>query len=222
MHTISRLKTIVTRIHARTLAAIALSLAALTPSTSTAQGGTSLSGNITDSQSGQPLAGAHVSLPGTTQGSVSRSDGSFRVPLAPGRHVVLVSYVGYAPIRDTIDVTAGQALVRNYSLTRAVAQLDPSVVIGTRTTDRTVLSSPVPVDVLTPAEIRQTGQAERGEDQEAALPDGFGRELQHADGDDVLVVRAVEDADHRARRHLRVYPPEEVVAQLELRRGLEA
>lgn len=160
MHTISRLKTIVTRIHARTLAAIALSLAVLTPSTSTAQGGTSLSGNITDSQSGQPLAGAHVSLPGTTQGSVSRSDGSFRVPLAPGRHVVLVSYVGYAPIRDTIDVTAGQALVRNYSLTRAVAQLDPSVVIGTRTTDRTVLSSPVPVDVLTPAEIRQTGQAE--------------------------------------------------------------
>src|ERR1700694_1402569 len=38
----------------------------------------------------------------------------------------------------------------------------------------------------------------------------------------VLVVRPVEDPDHPALRHLRVHPPQEIVALLELRRGLEA
>src|SRR5438270_8619136 len=35
---------------------------------------------------------------------VSRADGSYRLPVAPGRHVVFVNYVGYAPRRDTVDV----------------------------------------------------------------------------------------------------------------------
>jgi iron complex outermembrane receptor protein len=77
-----------------------------------------------------------------------------------GSHVILVSYVGYTPQRDTLSIAAEQDVNRNYTLDRGVIQLNSAVIIGTRAHDRTVLNSPVPVDVLTPTEIRQTGQVE--------------------------------------------------------------
>jgi iron complex outermembrane receptor protein len=135
-----------------------------------AQSSTAVSGRITDAQNGQPLSGAHISLPSTNQGAISRADGSYRLPLPPGRHVVFVSYVGYAPRRDTIDVAADQTLGKDYALERGVAQLNAAVVIGTRAHDRTVLNSPVPVDVLTPTEIRQTGQVETSQIIQALAP----------------------------------------------------
>ena len=126
----------------------------------TAQATSVLTGKVTDRRNGQPLGGAHVSITGTAQGTVSRSDGTYRLPVPAGRHVIFVSYVGYSPRRDTLDIAADQNLNRDYSLDRGVAELNAAVIIGTRAHDRTVLNSPVPVDVLTPTEIRQTGQVE--------------------------------------------------------------
>ena len=143
----------------RTCSAL-LSFAIVMPIAAAAQTGTAVTGRVTDRQTAQPLSGAHVSLPGTTQGAVTRADGTYRLPLGPGRHVLFVSYVGYSPRRDTIEVSVDQSLVRDYALEKGVALLDAAVVIGTRSHDRTVLNSPVPVDVLTPLEIRQTGQIE--------------------------------------------------------------
>ena len=150
--------------------AMLLALASLIAMPLQAQTISSISGRVTDRNSGQPLAGAHVSLPGTTQGAVSRADGTYRLPVAPGRHVVFVSSLGYAPRRDTVDVLADQQTQRDYALEKGVSQLDPAVVVGTRSHDRTVLNSPVPVDVLTPAEIRATGQVETSQIIQALAP----------------------------------------------------
>jgi iron complex outermembrane receptor protein len=125
-----------------------------------AQTTASITGRVTDSRTAQPVSGARVSLPGTLQGTISRSDGSFRLPVPAGRHAILVSYLGYSPRHDTVEVSAGQSLTRDYALEKGVNQLDPAVVIGTRTAQRTVLNSPVPVDVLTPIEMRTTGAVE--------------------------------------------------------------
>src|SRR4051812_43548547 len=135
-----------------------------------AQSPAAVAGRITDLQNGQPLSGARISLPGTNQGVVARADGTYRLSLPAGRHVVFISSVGYAPRRDTIDVAADQTLTRDYALERGVAQLNAAVVIGTRAHDRTVLNSPVPVDVLTPTEIRQTGQVETSQIIQALAP----------------------------------------------------
>ena len=126
-----------------------------------AQTTSDITGRIVDRESGQALSGAHISLPGTTQGAVSRADGTYRLPLLPGRHVVFVSYVGYAPRRDTVDVQAEQSLQRDYALDRGVSQLDAAVVIGTRSHDRTVLNSPVPVDVLTQRKSNRPDRSRR-------------------------------------------------------------
>ena len=163
MHSVqSPLRTRLSTISRRFFFTSALVLAGLisAASATSAQSTATLTGRITDRQSGQPLSGAHISVPGTAQGTVSRSDGTYRLALPAGRHPIFVNYLGYAPRRDTVNVTAGATVTGDYALDRGIAELNAAVVIGTRSHDRTVLNSPVPVDVLTPTEIRQTGQVE--------------------------------------------------------------
>src|SRR5687768_4134867 len=144
----------------RLAAFLSFVLLAVTATSLSAQQTSVITGRVTDSQSGQPVAGARVSLPGTLQGTVSRTDGTFRLAVTPGRHPLLVSYLGYSPHRDTVEIASGETTNRDYALVKGLVQLDPSVVLGTRSAQRTVLNSPVPVDVLTPIEIRQTGAVE--------------------------------------------------------------
>ena len=119
----------------------------------------SISGRITDAATGQPLNGARVALSGTLQGTIARADGSYNLPVAAGTQVIRVSYIGYTPVVDTV-IVGGQGATRDFKLVKGTVQLDANVVIGTRLNDRTVLNAAVPVDVLTPAEIQQTGQVE--------------------------------------------------------------
>jgi len=119
----------------------------------------SITGKVTDSETGVPLPGARVSIGGGAQAAIARGDGTYRLPVAAGTQVVRVSFIGYTPVRDTVVVTAA-GVTRDYKLTKGGVQLDASVVIGTRMDDRTVLNAPVPVDVLTTTEIKQTGAVE--------------------------------------------------------------
>src|SRR5438874_7252716 len=163
MHSVqSPLRTRLSTISRRFFFTAAFVLAGLisAASATSAQSTATLTGRITDRQSGQPLSGAHISVPGTAQGTVSRTDGTYRLTLPPGRHPIFVNYVGYAPRRDTVNVAAGETVTGDYALDLGIAELNAAVIIGTRSHDRTVLNSPVPVDVLTPTEIRQTGQVE--------------------------------------------------------------
>lgn len=118
-----------------------------------------LTGKITDAESGVALPGARISVNGGVQAAIARSDGTYRLPVAAGTQAVRVSFIGYALVRDTVIVGADGA-TRDYKLSKGGVQLDANVVIGTRASDRTVLNAPVPVDVLTAAEIQQTGAVE--------------------------------------------------------------
>lgn len=142
-------------VHVRSLlvAAIALTTCA---TTAAAQ---SISGKITDSGSGQPLSSVRVSVGTGVQGALSRADGTYRLPVSAGTHVVRVLSIGYTPIIDTVIVGASGA-TRDYRLAKGTQTLNASVVTGTRMSDRTVANAPVPVDVLTAAEIKQTGAVE--------------------------------------------------------------
>jgi iron complex outermembrane receptor protein len=132
----------------------------LSPQNLAAQATATITGRVTDRQNGQPLAGARVSVPGTTQGTVTRADGTYRLTLPAGQLPLFINYLGYTPRRDTVTLGGDETLTRDYALERGIAELNAAVIIGTRTKDRTVLNSPVPVDVLTPREIRQTGAIE--------------------------------------------------------------
>lgn len=124
-----------------------------------AQSGT-VAGRVTDTRNAQSLSDVIVSVEGTSQVARTRSDGSYRLDLAPGQYVVRANRIGYTPVQSTIVVSAGATATQDFSLASAPTGLDEVVVTGTRATDRTVLESPVPVDVLSATEIRNTGLQE--------------------------------------------------------------
>ena len=142
------------------LAAAGTGLLLLPASALFAQTRGTVTGRVTASGSGEPLQGATVLVTGTTLGATARTDGSYTITLAPGRHQLTVRYIGYRVVRDTVEVTAGGSVTKNFTLDKAVATLDQMVVLGTRRANRTVLEAPVPIDVITAVEIKATGRTE--------------------------------------------------------------
>jgi iron complex outermembrane recepter protein len=143
---------------------------AIVPLCLSAQGQTQMIGRVSDAGTGEPVPGARVFVPGTVFTANTRQDGSYRLQLSPGTHEVRVTYIGYGIARDTIQVGAGESLPRDFQLTREPLALEEIAVVGTRAAERTVTEASVPVDVLTSAEIKQTGRTETAQIIQALAP----------------------------------------------------
>ena len=64
----------------------------------------SITGKVTDLQSGAPLAAATVLVEGTSLGATTRDDGTYRIAqVSAGIRSVLARRVGYAPTRRTVS-----------------------------------------------------------------------------------------------------------------------
>jgi TonB-linked SusC/RagA family outer membrane protein len=88
-----------------------------------------ISGTVTDSSGGAPIAGAVVSLRGGGSSAQTRENGSFVLANAPGGAVVLiVRQIGYR--RAEVAVSAGPAAVVDVALARDPVKLDEVVVTG--------------------------------------------------------------------------------------------
>ena len=129
-----------------------------------------LTGKVSDAGSNEPISGARVFVPGTVMSATTRLDGTYRLRLAPGTHEVRVTYIGYGIARDTVEVEPGAALTRDFQLNREPLALQELAVVGTRAAERTSTEAPVPVDVLTAAEIKQTGRTETAQIIQALAP----------------------------------------------------
>jgi iron complex outermembrane recepter protein len=129
-----------------------------------------LTGKVSDAASNEALSGARVFVPGTVMSTSTRLDGSYRLRLRPGSHEIRVTYIGYSIGRDTVDAEAGASLTRDFPLAREPLALQELAVVGTRAAERTSTEAPVPVDVLTAAEIKQTGRTETAQIIQALAP----------------------------------------------------
>lgn len=150
--------------------AVALTLCVVFhPALLTAQSNGTITGRVVDAQ-GTPLQGAAVSLAGTTRGAIVRSDGSYRLTAPAGRYEIHARLLGYAPGIDSVTVTAGSEVAKSFTLSRAATSLEAVSVIGTRGEERTVISAPVPIDVLSANEVRSTGRTETSQMIQALAP----------------------------------------------------
>jgi iron complex outermembrane receptor protein len=139
--------------------AVAMWATAAVPSFAQTRSGT-VTGRVTDAADGEPVASARIFAPGTVASTSTRSDGTYRLQLAPGTRELRVTYIGYGIARDTIEVGPGESVTRDFQLTREPLALQEIAVIGTRAAERTSTEAPVPVDVLTATEIKQSGRTE--------------------------------------------------------------
>ena len=65
--------------------------------------GNVLSGSVTDSTTGKPLAGVSVFLNSTSKGTVTHADGTFVLSVPPGRYQMIVSAIGYETVLREIS-----------------------------------------------------------------------------------------------------------------------
>lgn len=84
-----------------------------------------VSGTVTDADTGEPVPGANVVVKGTTNGTITDFDGNYQ--LSVGENTTLVfTFVGYAPL----EVAVGSRAVVDASLELDISELSEVVIIG--------------------------------------------------------------------------------------------
>ena len=119
-----------------------------------------VTGKVTAADVGTPLAGVTIFVTGTQTGAITRSDGTFRIALRPGTYDLRVRFIGWVGVHDSVSVRSGQTTAKDFTLARSPTTLEALAVVGTRGEARTVTESPVPIDVLTAADIASSGRTE--------------------------------------------------------------
>ena len=91
-----------------------------------------VTGRVTDKTAGQALAGAQVSIVGTTLRASTGQDGRYRLVNVPaGQATVRVSYIGYATTTQPVTVSAGAPAVADFAIAQAAVGLEAVVVTAT-------------------------------------------------------------------------------------------
>lgn len=113
--------------------AFGLAVLLLLPFSALAQDTGTVTGTVTDSESGDPLPGASVLIVELQQGGGAGSDGTYTIEdVTPGQYTIRASFIGYQEQQQDIqiDVEAGQTVTQNFSLTPDFTDLEEVVVIG--------------------------------------------------------------------------------------------
>lgn len=118
----------------------------------------SITGTVNDDKA-EPLAFASVVLKNTKKGTSSDVNGAYRIEdIIPGKYVLMISTIGFAPSRKTIELKEGESKTINFRLQPSVELLDETVVTGTlKPVNR--LESAVPVEVYSPTFFKKNPAA---------------------------------------------------------------
>ena len=143
-------------------------LAAMVPTMIFAQTGT-VAGRVVGA-GGEVLPGASVAATGTARGAIVRGDGTYSLALPPGRYEVRARLLGYASAAESVTVASGATATINFTLQKAATTLEAVAILGTRGEERTVISAPVPIDVLSTTDIQLTGRTETAQIIQAVAP----------------------------------------------------
>jgi TonB-linked SusC/RagA family outer membrane protein len=98
-----------------------------------------ITGKVTDAKN-QPLPGVNIVLKGTTQGTVSASDGSYQLKLADNKGILVFSFIGF--LTTEVALTADKTVI-NVQLRDEPRNLNEIVVVGYGTQRRGDITSAV-------------------------------------------------------------------------------
>ncbi len=141
------------------------SVAAQSPGTGT------VTGKVTEAGVGTPMQAVSVLLVGTQRGALTREDGTFRIAAPAGTYELQARLIGYATKRVPVEVKVGATVTVDFVLDKATNQLAALAITGTRrTSERTVTEASVPIDVISAAEMKQTGRTETSQILQMLVP----------------------------------------------------
>lgn len=138
-----------------TLRMVAVMLLAAAPA-GAAVGGV-VEGSVRAQATGDPLAGAHVTVQGTHIGAATGIDGHYRLKDVPaGEHILTVSYLGYTAASVRITVAAADVVERDFELSPQAVELDRVVYTATRTM-QLLKDVPVSTELVSKREMEENG-----------------------------------------------------------------
>src|ERR1041385_7715123 len=113
---------------------------------------------IVKSENGEPLANASIVVGNNKGGTSTDSTGGYRLSLSAGTYKVVVTSVGFNPYSLTVKID-NSTVTRDIVLQFAVADLSEVVVaVGSRASQRTFTTTPLPVDNINAQELQTSGQ----------------------------------------------------------------
>ena len=132
-----------------------LSVIILLPSVLIAQSG-SLSGNISDSETGEKLIFVNVRLENSTIGAASNENGDYLIEnITPGTYKVIVTEVGYKTQNAEIVVTAGKVTKKDFLLTKQAVEFNDVMVYGASLKRERITEAPASITVVGAEEIKR-------------------------------------------------------------------
>ena len=102
------------------------------------QESSTVSGVITDANTGEPIPGVNIVIKGTSQGTISDTDGKFSIEALP-ENILVFSFIGYL----TEEITVGTQNNIDIVLVEDITKLDEVVVVGYGTMKRSDVTGSV-------------------------------------------------------------------------------
>lgn len=135
------------------LALAAAAIASAAPAR--AQQGT-ITGQVADAETGEPLSGAAVEALGEGEPQGTNEAGRFTLSVAPGTHSVIVTLIGHETTRvDGIGVEAGGTTEVMISMRSQALVLNPIVVTASRRQEK-ALDAPASITTVSASEVART------------------------------------------------------------------
>jgi TonB-linked SusC/RagA family outer membrane protein len=100
-----------------------------------------ITGKVTDSETGEPLIGTTIVVKGTNNGTLSNTEGIYSINVENPTAVLSFSFVGY----ETYEIPVGDQTTINVTLAESATQLEDVVVIGYGTVKKEDLTGSVAV-----------------------------------------------------------------------------
>ncbi|MGC1240268.1 MAG: TonB-dependent receptor [Chryseosolibacter sp.] len=139
-----------------------------------------ITGTVKDGETGESIAGATVAIKGTNLGTTTNENGEFTLQAAIDDELV-TSFIGY--ITNTTVVTDEDSY--SIELTPSAEQLSEIVIVGSRSQNRTVIESPVPIDIIEASNIANAfGKVEINQILQYAAPSFNATKQSGSDGAD--------------------------------------
>lgn len=113
-----------------------------------------LTGTVTDKSDGSAIAGANITVKGTSIGTASDGNGKFTIKLPNEASTIIVSFIGY----EAQEVSITGLSTVNISLNPSSSQLEEVIISTGRGSQRTITDTPLPIDNLNVADLQTTGQ----------------------------------------------------------------
>jgi iron complex outermembrane recepter protein len=142
-----------------------------------------VSGTVLSQDLDAPLAGATISISGSTVTAQTDNDGRFQLTVPPGTVTVRADFSGFRSVERTVEVVLGKGVDVELPMALSEALTEVIVVVGSRT-PRTNIETPVAVDVITSEEIARSGQSETGRILNTLAPSFVAKAQSLVDGTD--------------------------------------